>query len=137
MSTTWKTKWGARRVRKEPPTLEEALIAAEAFAPNAKAEVAAALTVLSQREQNLVKEMEVADGERTKVAADVEPFALSRYERLLNTKGENVVVGVPRGICGGCHMKQTTQVVVEVKGQQDIVTCISCGRILFFTSDMD
>ena len=42
-STTWKTKWGARRVRKEPPTLEEALIAAEAFAPNAKAEVAAEL----------------------------------------------------------------------------------------------
>jgi hypothetical protein len=43
MSTTWKTKWGARRVRKEPPTLEEALIAAEAFAPDAKAEVAAEL----------------------------------------------------------------------------------------------
>jgi hypothetical protein len=29
MSTTWKTKWGARRVRKEPPTLEEALIVEE------------------------------------------------------------------------------------------------------------
>jgi len=31
MSTTWKTKWGARRVRKDPPTIEEALIASEAL----------------------------------------------------------------------------------------------------------
>ena len=28
MSTTWNTKWGPRRVRVEPPTLEEALDAA-------------------------------------------------------------------------------------------------------------
>ncbi len=31
MSTIWKTKWGARRVRKDPPTIEEALIAAESL----------------------------------------------------------------------------------------------------------
>ena len=45
MSTTWKTKWGTRRVRKEPPTLEEALIAAEAMAPDtdARAEIASQL----------------------------------------------------------------------------------------------
>ena len=49
-SGTWKTKWGARRVRKEPPTLEEALIAAEAFAPDAKAEVAAELMGVSVEE---------------------------------------------------------------------------------------
>jgi hypothetical protein len=45
MSTTWNTKWGARRVRKEPPTLEEALIAAEAmtFDAESRAEIAAQL----------------------------------------------------------------------------------------------
>jgi hypothetical protein len=42
MSTTWKTKWGTRRVRKEPPTLEEALIAAEAMAPDADSRAAIA-----------------------------------------------------------------------------------------------
>jgi hypothetical protein len=29
MSTSWKTKYGIRRVRMEPPTIEEALFAAE------------------------------------------------------------------------------------------------------------
>ena len=45
MSTVWNTKWGPRRVRKEPPTLEEALIAAEAITtdPDQKAEIAASL----------------------------------------------------------------------------------------------
>lgn len=45
MTTTWKTKWGARRVRKEPPTIEEALIAAEALSddPAQRAEIAASL----------------------------------------------------------------------------------------------
>jgi hypothetical protein len=49
MSTTWKTKWGARRVRKDPPTIEEALIAAEALAddPAQRAEIAASLMGVS------------------------------------------------------------------------------------------
>jgi hypothetical protein len=45
MDATWKTKWGLRRVRREAPTIEEALIAAEAMAddPAQRAEIAASL----------------------------------------------------------------------------------------------
>ena len=45
MSTTWKTKWGVRRVRRDTPTVEEALIAAESLAadPLQRAEIAATL----------------------------------------------------------------------------------------------
>jgi len=45
MSTTWKTKWGVRRVRRDTPTIEEALIAAESLAndPGQRAEIAASL----------------------------------------------------------------------------------------------
>ena len=32
MAATWKTKWGVRRVRRDTPTIEEALIAAESLA---------------------------------------------------------------------------------------------------------
>jgi hypothetical protein len=34
MSVTWMTKYGARRVRVEPPTLEDALYAAEGLTPD-------------------------------------------------------------------------------------------------------
>jgi hypothetical protein len=45
MTATWKTKWGVRRVRRETPTIEEALIAAESLAndPAQRAEIAASL----------------------------------------------------------------------------------------------
>ena len=45
MAATWKTKWGVRRVRRDTPTIEEALIAAESLAndPSQRAEIAASL----------------------------------------------------------------------------------------------
>jgi len=45
MQATWKTKWGVRRVRRENPTIEEALIAAESLStePAQRAEIAASL----------------------------------------------------------------------------------------------
>ena len=45
MGATWKTKWGVRRVRRENPTIEEALVAAESLAddPAQRAEIAASL----------------------------------------------------------------------------------------------
>ncbi len=45
MNTVWKTKWGARRVRKDPPTIEEALIAAESLSGDLaqRIEIAASL----------------------------------------------------------------------------------------------
>ncbi len=45
MGATWKTKWGVRRVRRDVPTIEEALIAAESLAddPAQRAQIAASL----------------------------------------------------------------------------------------------
>jgi hypothetical protein len=45
MSKVWKTKYGSRRVRVEPPTLDEAIFAARGLTddPNEQAEIAASL----------------------------------------------------------------------------------------------
>ena len=70
-------------------------------------------------------------------ARAIDDSARARYERLLKHRGENVVVGVEHGVCGGCHMKLPTQVLVSCQAEQGIVTCINCGRILYYTRDMD
>ena len=62
--------------------------------------------------------------------------ARTRYERLLKSKGDNVIVGVDNGVCGGCHMKLPPQVLVTCRSQQEIVACSNCGRILYYTRDM-
>jgi uncharacterized protein len=95
------------------------------------------ITNLGQREENLKKELAELQSNREQLASVVDESTRSRYERLLKSKGSNVVVGIQHGVCGGCHMKLPTQILLSTRGQQEIVTCINCGRILFYTRDMD
>lgn len=52
MSGVWKTKYGARRVRHDPPTLDEAIFAARGLTDDLKAqvEIAASLMELPQEQ---------------------------------------------------------------------------------------
>jgi uncharacterized protein len=92
---------------------------------------------LNAREQNLLKELAELEANREALAAAVDETARSRYERLVRSKGENVVVGVQHGVCGGCHMKLPPQLLVTCQGEKDLVSCSNCGRILYYTPDMD
>jgi len=92
---------------------------------------------LATREQNLKKELAELETNRQELAAAVEDSSRGRYERLFKSKGENVVVGVQHGVCGGCHMRVPAQVLVTCQAQQELVTCPNCGRILYYSADMD
>jgi predicted nucleic acid-binding Zn-ribbon protein len=91
---------------------------------------------LEQREQNLRRELAELQTGREALAAAVDETARARYERLSRSKGENVVVGVHHGVCGGCHMKLPPQILVTCQGEKEIVACPNCGRILYYTRDM-
>jgi uncharacterized protein len=92
---------------------------------------------LDAREANLKKELAELEANREELAAAVDEGARSRYERLVRSKGENVVVGVHHGVCGGCHMKLPPQLLVTCQGEKELVGCSNCGRILYYTPDMD
>ena len=102
-----------------------------------KAESDKQLADLATREANLKQEFEVASEERAGLADQVEESALAVYEHLLGRKGDNVVVGMKGGNCGGCHMQLQKQTIVQAKAQTGLVTCINCTRILYWTRDMD
>lgn len=95
------------------------------------------VAALATREQNLKTELAELQANREQLLAAVDDSARSRYERLLKSKGGNVIVGVQHGVCGGCHMKLPAQLLVSCRAQQEIVTCSNCGRILYYTRDMD
>jgi predicted nucleic acid-binding Zn-ribbon protein len=92
---------------------------------------------LGQREENFKKELAELQQGRAELAAAADESARNRYERLLKGKGDNVVVGINHGVCGGCHMKLQQQLMVSCQAQKEIVTCSSCGRILYYTRDME
>jgi predicted nucleic acid-binding Zn-ribbon protein len=93
--------------------------------------------LLLQREQNLLAEEAQLTAEREALAAALDPSLRQRYERLQRSRGGNVVVGIAHGVCGGCHMRLPPQVIVNCRSDQEIVTCTNCGRILYYSREMD
>jgi hypothetical protein len=88
-------------------------------------------------EGNLRTELSALESNRDQLTAAIEERTLRQYDRLLRNKGDNVVVGIQHGVCGGCHMKFPVQLVVSCQQAKELVTCPNCGRILYYTSDMD
>ncbi len=88
-------------------------------------------------EARLRKQLADAETARTEAAAAVDPLVLPRYERILKNRGDKVLVGVERGVCGGCHMKLVRQDIINTQNNLEIINCPNCGRMLFFTPDMD
>lgn len=104
---------------------------------DAQAIVDSEVKQLDASEANLKKELAELEANRGELATAVGDSALSRYERTMKNRGDNVVVGIEHGVCGGCHMKIPAQLIVQCRAQQELTTCTNCGRILYYTREMD
>jgi len=116
---------------------QKEVAAANQVANEARKGVDGQIADLAKREENLKKELAELESNREVLLMAVDEAARSRYERLLKNKGATAIVGVEHGVCGGCHMKLPAQILLSCRAQQEIVTCINCGRILYYTRDMD
>ena len=132
------------KIEDQEITLMEQTEAAQKEVARAATEAAAAkkllddqITKLDQREENLKKELAELTAGRLALAATVDEPTRNRYDRLLKSKGENAVVGIQHSVCGGCHMKLPAQNISTARAQIEIANCPNCGRILYFTPDMD
>lgn len=118
-------------------TAQKELVRLTAEANEAKKHADGLVSLLGEREANMQKELAALQSNREEIASAVDESTRGRYERLAKTKGDNVLVGVQHGVCGGCHMKLPAQTLVACQSHQELVTCINCGRILFYTRDME
>jgi predicted nucleic acid-binding Zn-ribbon protein len=116
---------------------QKEVLRAMADASEAKKQVENQVAELDKREENLKKELGELQQGRTELAGAVDETVRVRYERLLKNKGDNVIVGINHGVCGGCHMKLPPQILVSCRGQKEIVACSNCGRILYYSRDME
>lgn len=102
-----------------------------------KKEVDEQLAELKKHEDFLNTALNSLHEKRAAIVQKIESGILSRYERLLKNKGGKVVVGIDRGVCGGCHVRLNRQLVVDCMAQTEILYCPNCGRMLYYTSEMD
>ena len=128
---------GEIELMEQAEAAQKDLLRATQAAKAARALVDEQVGQLDAREGNLKKELAQLEANREELAAAVDEGARNRYERLVRSKGDNVVVGVHHGVCGGCHMKLPPQLLVTCQGEKELVGCSNCGRILYYTPDMD
>jgi len=118
-------------------TLQKEVAAVQREAAEARQLAETQLRQLAAREQSLREELTALESNRDQLTAEIEERVLRQYERLLRHKGDNVVVGIEHGVCGGCHMRFPVQLLVSCQAGKEMVACPNCGRILYYSPDMD
>ena len=103
---------------------------AEQQAKTVKGQVERQLADIAAKIDAVGAQLAQLEAERAGLAIGTDEDLLDTFDRLFANKGE-AVVPLENEICMGCHMKVTTQTVVKVKGQREIVHCEQCGRILY------
>jgi hypothetical protein len=93
----------------------------------------AALAAIDARLAEIEAELGGLREGRSKFVPSVEKPLLSQYEKILK-KREGVAVAALAGeSCGGCNTRITPQTVEELRQGEKMLTCESCGRILYET----
>ena len=77
------------------------------------------------------KEHQILQGERKKVAAELDPAVLGDYEKIRSKRAGQAVVMVRKEVCPGCHMQVPPQTINEVLQTGEIRHCQYCRRILY------
>ncbi len=81
----------------------------------------------------LEADLAVVRAERDSLARDVPRDLLTQYTRLLRGRaGLAVAVVGSNAICTGCRLALTPQRFAELRQSSQILTCESCGRILYY-----
>jgi uncharacterized protein len=76
--------------------------------------------------------LKVAEQKKQDIASGIESSVFAKYQLLLETKAGSAIVEVRGESCSGCFMSIPPQVFVNVKKNENIITCPQCGRILYY-----
>jgi predicted nucleic acid-binding Zn-ribbon protein len=91
--------------------------------------------VLEERSAVVAAEVDRLTRERPKLLAEISPALLKRYERVADRFGDLAVTRVEHEHCGVCRQQLPPQVAVEVRKNDQFITCQACGRILVHYAD--
>jgi len=60
---------------------------------------------------------------------------LSRYTSWRKRRGSSMVAVIEGQSCGGCHLTLPPQLINEVRKKEQLYTCNSCGRVLYWRDE--
>ena len=94
-------------------------------------------TALATRLSAVDEDVAVKKDERKRMAMRVENRVLKVYDRIRRNLRGMTVVPVKKGACSGCFHVIPLQVVMQIRQQQRLISCESCGRILILEEGLE
>lgn len=94
-----------------------------------------AIDELKQRGAFLETEVAKLEAEKPKFLREIDPSLKKKFDRIEANLGSLAATRIDEGNCGGCGAKLPPQFIVEVKRNDHLVFCQTCGRILIHYAD--
>lgn len=121
----------------ESEPLEQNLKAAEAALTKEKQQVEAEKTVTRERTAADRQQLDELQKRRAEVKGAVSPPVYSAYEALRRTRKGIAVAEALDGLCTACHMTMRLQFLQDLRRQDGVMFCESCGRILYYNPPVE
>jgi len=116
----------------EAEQLEKQIRDAASRLDSEKARVAGEVKELQSLRQADVDERDRLVAQRRNDEAGVSPQVLDQYERLRKTRRGLAIAEVRDGFCTACNVRLRPQLFNEARGNQAILSCENCNRILYY-----
>lgn len=115
----------------ESEALDKNLKTAESALAEEKRNVEAEKAAAREKTQRDQAELAAVQKKRAELAARMGKPAYSNYERIRKTRRGIAVAEVVDGRCTACNMTLRLQFLLDLKLSEKMMTCESCGRILY------
>jgi predicted nucleic acid-binding Zn-ribbon protein len=80
---------------------------------------------------DLEQEVGGLTGQRQAATEGIDAAWLKHYDSILANRGDQALVRVEHGVCGGCHMKLTPHEINATRTGETLVSCSFCGRLIY------
>jgi predicted nucleic acid-binding Zn-ribbon protein len=135
-------EFAGQETRKAEDRILELMTEAEPLDTNVKAAEAALAAERKQVESEKSgarestakdqKEIDTLKTERATIVAQMTPSVVSNYDRIRKGRAGVGITEVSGGRCGRCNIILRPQFLQDLKKGETIMTCESCGRILYY-----
>lgn len=116
----------------ESESLDKQLKKAEQNLATERAEVQKEVREAEQRKQQDDVKLQEARMRRDDVASQIPPDILFSYQRIYAARKGTAVTAVREEACGACHVRLRPQAFNDVKTNEEILNCESCGCIMYY-----
>jgi len=112
--------------------IEEEIRSANQKYKEAEKELSKEKNILQQKQKESETKKDKLNKEKEELMAKIPDDLIRLYIKIFSSKNGIALSPVTGEFCSLCHMRVRPQVLNELKGNENIILCENCGRILYW-----